>query len=117
MKKGVVLSAHDVSEGGLAVTLAEMGFTGKAGLKVDLAEVPTFDDTPAAEHLFGETPGRIVFEIAPENAALAEELGFTIIGETTGDGQLTITNGDDELIAISIAELKPIWQNGLKQYY
>ena len=117
VKKGAVLSAHDISEGGLAVTLAEMGFSGKAGLKVDLAEVPTFDDTPAAEHLFGETPGRIVFEIAPENAALAEELGFTVIGETTGDGQLTITNGDDKLIAVSIAELKPIWQNGLKQYY
>jgi len=117
IQKGVVLSAHDVSEGGLAVTLAEMGFSGKAGLKVDLANVPCADDTPAAEHLFGETPGRIVFEIKPENAALAEEFGFTIIGETTGDGQLLITNGDEPLIQASISELKPLWQNGLTPFY
>ena len=117
VKKGIILSAHDVSEGGLAVTLAEMGFSGKAGLKVDLADIPTNDDTPAAEHLFGETPGRIVFEVAPEHAAAAEELGFAIIGETTADGHLTITNGDDKLIHAPIAELKPMWQDGLKQYY
>jgi phosphoribosylformylglycinamidine synthase len=117
VKKGVILSAHDISEGGLAVTLAEMGFSGKAGLRVDLAEIPTTDDTPAAEHLFGETPGRIVFEIAPENIAAAEEQGFVVIGETTSDAHLTITNGDDKLIHAPIAELKPLWQNGLKEYY
>lgn len=117
VEKGIVLSAHDVSEGGLAVTLAEMGFSGKAGIHVDLSMVPCFDDTPAAEHLFGETPGRIVFEIAPENTKVAELLGFPVIGETTADGKLVIANGDTPLIEASIAALKPIWQNGLKQYY
>jgi len=117
VQRGVVLSAHDVSEGGLAVTLAEMGFSGKAGLSVDLAVVPCLDDTPAAEHLFGETPGRIIFEIAPENAALAEELGFTVIGETTADGFVTISNGDETLVHAVISELKSIWQGGLVPYY
>ncbi len=84
----MVLSAHDVSEGGLAVSLAEAGFSGKAGLQVDLAKVPCSDNAHAADHLFGETPGRIVFEIAPGNAPVAEELGFPVIGETTGDGRL-----------------------------
>ena len=117
VEAGVVLSAHDVSEGGLAVTLAEMGFSGKAGIKVDLGTVPCLDDTPAAEHLFGETPGRIVFEIAPANAHLAEQHGFSIIGETTTDGRLTITNGETKLIHASLSELKPLWQNGLTPYY
>ncbi len=117
VQAGVVLSAHDVSEGGLAVTLAEMGFSGKAGIKVDLGCVPCLDDTPAAEHLFGETPGRIVFEIAPENAHLAEQHGFSIIGDTTSDGHLIITNGETNLIHASLSELKPLWQNGLTPYY
>jgi phosphoribosylformylglycinamidine synthase len=117
VKQGVVLSAHDISEGGLAVAVAEMGFSGKAGLKVDLAEIPTFDDTPAAEHLFGETPGRILFEIAPENVKLATDYGFTIIGETTSDGIITISNGEDALIHAPVSELKPIWQGGLTEYY
>ncbi|MCE9520161.1 MAG: phosphoribosylformylglycinamidine synthase subunit PurL, partial [Verrucomicrobia bacterium] len=117
VEKGVVLSAHDVSEGGLAVTLAEAAFSGKAGVHVDLGTVPCFDDTTAAEHLFGETPGRIVFEIAAENAHLAEELGFLVIGETINNDQLVITNGETKLVDAPIAELKVIWKNGLVPYY
>ncbi|MBL9116295.1 MAG: phosphoribosylformylglycinamidine synthase subunit PurL [Verrucomicrobiaceae bacterium] len=117
VKKGVVLSAHDIGEGGLAVTLAEMGFSTKAGLKVDLAEVPTRDDTPAAEHLFGETPGRIVFEFAEEHAEAVKAAGFSIIGETTDDGHVTITNGKTKLVHANLAELKPVWQKGLAEWY
>lgn len=117
VKRGAVLSAHDIGEGGLAVTLAEMGFSGKAGVKVDLSNIPTLDDTPAAEHLFGETPGRLVFEVAPEHAALAGEFGFTEIGVSTGDGKLVITNGDHAYIDVPLQELKPIWKDGLKAYY
>jgi phosphoribosylformylglycinamidine synthase II len=117
VEKGVVLSAHDISEGGLGVALAEMGFSGKAGLSVDLSKLPTKGACETAELLFGETPGRIVLEIAPENAHLAEVLGFPVIGETTADGKLTITKGGEPLINASIAELKPIWKQGLVNYY
>lgn len=117
VKRGIVLSAHDVSEGGLAVALAEMGFSGKAGVHVDLSAVPTVDGTPVAEHLFGETPGRIVFEIADKHVKIVEDAGFTIIGETTEDGHLTIANGDQHLVHLPLSELKSIWQNGLTPYY
>ena len=117
VKRGLVLSAHDVSEGGLAVALAEMAFSGKAGIRADLAVVPTIDDTPAAEHLFGETPGRILFEVAPKDAMLAEQQGFTIIGETTDDGWLTITNESQKLVHAKVSDLKPIWKGGLSEYY
>ncbi len=40
MKRGLVLAAHDCSDGGLAVCLAEMAFAGGFGLCVDLAQVP-----------------------------------------------------------------------------
>lgn len=117
VQKGAVLSAHDISEGGLAVTLAEMAFSGKAGIKVNLGDIPTTVELQPAEYLFGETPACIVFEVAPEHAALAESLGFTAIGETTADGQLVIIDDENTFINASISELKPLWQNGLTPYY
>lgn len=117
VRRGMVLSAHDVGEGGLAVALTEMGFSGKAGVRVDLSTIPTLDDTPVAEHLFGETPGRIIFEIAEKHARYALGQGFTIIGETTDDGHVTITNSGKKIIHAKLSDLKPVWQNGLTPYY
>lgn len=113
VERGVILSAHDVGEGGLAVALAEMGFSGKAGIRVDVGTI----DAPRLEKIFGETPGRIVLEIAPENASMAEALGFPVIGEATAGERLVITDGDDALIDVPIAGLKSLWQDGLKKYY
>jgi phosphoribosylformylglycinamidine synthase len=116
--QGVVLSAHDASEGGLAVALAEMGFAGKAGVRVDAKNLPLHSgDVELAGRLFGETPGRILFEIAAENVHLAKAAGFAVIGESTDDGQGTITDGDTVLIHEPIAELKAIWKDGLTHYY
>src|SRR5690606_28409320 len=44
LKKGYIRSAHDLGEGGLAVALAEMAFSGKAGLEIDLCSLPMDDD-------------------------------------------------------------------------
>jgi phosphoribosylformylglycinamidine (FGAM) synthase-like enzyme len=116
--QGLVLSAHDVGEGGLAVALAEMGFSGKAGISVDLKNPPASGATVGvAERLFGETPGRIVFEISAEHAGVAEAAGFVVIGETTSDGHLSIADGGSSLIHVPIAQLKPLWKDGLSRYY
>ena len=119
VSQGVVLSAHDVGEGGLAVALAEMGFSNKAGVKADLQRCPNDIgyDPGGMNFLFVETPGRILFEIAPGNAHFAEELGFPVIGETTHDCRLLITDGETKLIDAPLAELKAIWKNGLVRYY
>ncbi len=118
IQSGVILAAHDVSEGGLAVALAEMGFAGKAGARVDVASLPVTDgDIGTCDRLFGETPGRIIFEIAPENVASAEAAGFPVIGETTADGRVTIVDGESVLVDAPISELKPLWKEGLTRYY
>jgi phosphoribosylformylglycinamidine synthase len=91
-----------------------MGFAGTAGVKVDLGQCPTDTRISNGTHLFAETPARIVFEVAAENAA---ECGFHVIGETTGDGKLVITHGHAELINAPLAELKALWKNGLTPYY
>ncbi len=122
VKKGLILSAHDVSEGGLAVTLAEMGFSGKAGLEVDLCELPAPPKLDPAAALFGESPSRIVLEIPHEKAEEAlkhfEKHDFACLGRATpSHDRLVILNGGDELINQPLTDLKSSWKNGLAQFY
>lgn len=117
VKKGAILATHDLSEGGLAVALAEFAFSGKAGIKVELENFPASKDCTLAEILFGETPGRFLIEVAPGHVDAVRAAGAVIIGESTGERWLHVTNRGTTLIDASIADLKPIWQNGLVQYY
>ena len=122
VKQGLILSAHDVSEGGLAVTLAEAAFSGKAGLEIDLSSLPTGEDVSVAAMLFGESPSRLVVEIAPENlekvAEIFEGQPFAPLGRAAGEhSSLKVTRGDDVLIDEPLDELKSLWKNGLAQYY
>ncbi len=122
IKNGWILSTHDVSEGGLAVTLAEMGFSGKAGIEVDLCTLPMDSDARKADLLFGESPSRLVLEIAPEHlsdvADLFDGLPFGTLGRAVSDTDvLRIEWGNEILVEESLSELKSIWKNGLAQYY
>ena len=70
LRTGRVRACHDVSEGGLAVALAEMAIGGRLGVSVE--QLPVDDPTVA---LFAESTGRFVCEVAPGDAAwLAAEL-------------------------------------------
>lgn len=122
VKQGLILSAHDVSEGGLAVTLAEVAFSGKAGLEIDLCSLPMDDDASKAAMLFGESPSRLVIEVAPENlervAKLFSGLPFATLGRATSSHtNLVVEWGKETLINEPIKELKSLWKNGLAQYY
>ncbi|QLG62885.1 phosphoribosylformylglycinamidine synthase subunit PurL [Halorarum salinum] len=84
------LAVHDVSTGGLAVTLAEM-VTPDAGVDVAV------DDAVA---LFDETPGRAVVETTDPDAVEARFDGVAPverIGEATADGTLAATVGDEPI--------------------
>jgi phosphoribosylformylglycinamidine synthase len=82
---GLLCSAHDVSEGGLAVALAECSIASGLGLEARLPGTLRAD-----LRLFGETAGRAVVTLAPgregELAALAERAGIPIfpIGRVGG---------------------------------
>ncbi len=117
VKQGAILATHDLSEGGLAVALAEMAFSGKAGLKIELENMPASKQCTLAEILFGETPGRLLMEVAPEHVAAVKAAGGIVIGETTGERWLHITNRSSTVIDLAIADLKTIWQNGLTPFY
>ncbi|MFD1567087.1 phosphoribosylformylglycinamidine synthase subunit PurL [Halolamina litorea] len=97
------LATHDTSDGGLAVTLAEM-VTDAAGVD------PAVEDDAA---LFSETPGRIVVETTDADA-LAEAVGddatVTELGTATGTGDLSITVGEESIRydAAGIADLRDV---------
>ena len=77
IREGLLKSAHDCSEGGLAVALAECCFDRKKlfGAELDLKA----GDTPAVTVLFNESQSRIVISVAPENL---EETHPYFAGET-----------------------------------
>ena len=85
--EGLVESAHDVSEGGLAVALAEMAMGGDLGIEAKL------DDADECSALFSESLGRIVLEVREKNLPrVLEALGrdASVIGKTAADQTLTI---------------------------
>jgi hypothetical protein len=72
--------------------------------------------------LFGESPSRLVVEIAPENlervAAVFEGQPFAPLGRAAGEhSNLKVTRGADVLINEPLDELKSLWKNGLAHYY
>ncbi|MDS0259257.1 phosphoribosylformylglycinamidine synthase subunit PurL [Haloarcula sp. S1CR25-12] len=91
-----VLASHDVSHGGLAVTLAEM-IHEDAGADVSLE---TVDRGTRKRLLFGEQPGRVVFETT-DPAAVREAFDgvapVTELGEADGSNHLSITVNEDTL--------------------
>ncbi len=101
-KEVVVESAHDLSDGGLAVALAEAAFRGGIGVTVEL-------DDPFID-LFSETTGRALVVVAEENheafVSLAErfDVELSSIGRTGGDR--IVVDGQFE---VGLAELRERW--------
>ena len=115
IKRGWIKSAHDCSEGGLAVALAECCMSnGDAmiGATIDLSK---FDERLDAL-LFGETQSRIVFSCAPQHAEeiLRSELPVTRLGSTGGDA-LRIKTSRGEL-SWDVARLRDVWWNTIGQW-
>ncbi|GFP11712.1 phosphoribosylformylglycinamidine synthase subunit PurL [Lactobacillus helveticus] len=108
MTQGLVTSAHDLSEGGLAVSLAESVFDTEFGLNINLSE---FDKTL----LFSETPGRLIVSVKPENKSAFESLlGSAVqeIGRVTDQRKLSIKLANDELNT-DVASLEKIWKESI----
>lgn len=64
---GLVTACHDVSEGGLAVAVAEMALAGRLGASIDLDAVPATAESPWVR-LYSESPTRFVVTVTPDHA-------------------------------------------------
>ena len=115
---GLLRSAHDCSDGGLAVALAECCIWSGLGLRGELLlpETLTGDALAATALLFGEAPSRIVVSASPDDwealSDLAAERGMllTRLGVVTGD-RLSFP----PLLDCAVDELYTTWRNGFRQ--
>jgi phosphoribosylformylglycinamidine synthase len=108
MQEGWVRACHDLSEGGLAVTAAEMCIGGRLGMDLDA------DGVDALCFLFGETNGCLLVEVAPEDAQ-AFEAGFAgldcaQVGKVRADDQLVIRDGRRVLLELPVDALVNAWK-------
>jgi phosphoribosylformylglycinamidine synthase len=117
IREGLVQSAHDCSEGGLAVTLAECCFDPQRLFGAEIAL--NAGDTPAATALFNESQSRIVISVAPENldnaiAMLRErDVPFEQLGKVGGD-ELQIRIGE-QIFRWPVAKIYDDWWNAIRR--
>ena len=110
IEAGIVKSAHDCSEGGLAVNLAESCINGNKGAEIDLGKSSLTD----IAKLFAESQSRIVISIAKDDLENLEELkknsnlNIEKLGEVKGEN-LKINN----LIDLPLKELKARWKESI----
>ncbi len=107
MRAGMVRACHDLSEGGLAVALAEMCIGGRLGCEIELQ----VSDPVAA--LYSESNGRLLVEVEPGNGpafeALVSALPAIKIGHVAAGGVLRIANRAEPLLSLPMATLVAAW--------
>jgi phosphoribosylformylglycinamidine synthase len=117
IREGLAKSAHDCSEGGLAVALAECCFNPEKLFGAEIAV--NADDTSANTVLFNESQSRVVISVAPENldntmSMLRErDVPFQHLGKV-GSDELRI-QVNEETFAWPIADLYDDWWNSIRR--
>nr|WP_315528206.1 phosphoribosylformylglycinamidine synthase subunit PurL [Carnobacterium maltaromaticum] len=107
IKAGLVTSAHDLAEGGLAVALAESAFGNGLGIEVAV-------DMPL-NWLFSETQSRYVISVKTEKTSAFKQLfddDATEIGKVTNDGKFNLTAKDGNL-QLETKQLRELWEDAI----
>lgn len=109
IQQGVVQSAHDVAEGGLAVALAESIFNEKGfGVEVEIK-----DDATVA--LFSESQSRFVVTVKQEDSQQFKALIDNVqqIGHVTANNQFTIKANNANIIQEDASTLSKLWKSSI----
>ncbi len=116
IRQGLAESAHDCSDGGLAVALAESAFPNGVGARVELVSSGL-----AAEFLlFGEDSSRILISCASEHVGRIQELAVEygiaaeVLGETVTERIEILVDGR-QVAAAGVSELKQAWASALER--
>jgi phosphoribosylformylglycinamidine synthase II len=121
----LVRSAHDCSDGGLAVTLAECCFeTAGIGAEVSLGAEQVARDprVNSAAALFGESASRVAISAVPDDVtrilerAAAARVPARVVGQTGGN-RLRMAAGGEIVIDLSVDEAERAWSTAIEQYF
>jgi len=111
IKKGVIFSCHDCSEGGIGIAVSEMCFGTGLGIKLSLDNVPVSDVKNPFSILFSESNSRFIVEVSREREKefeeIMSEMPFGKVGEVIPSRNLVIEN----LINIPVERLENVWKS------
>jgi len=111
--EGIVLSCHDLSEGGLGLAISEMAFSGNIGCEINLKKVIIGSNVRSDIVLFSESNTRFLVEVTKNDAKKIEEIfeGLPIarIGKTKKEKSLTIFYGRKKLVKLPLKQIKEKW--------
>ena len=116
IRAGLVRSAHDVSDGGLAVSLAESCPFGDVGADLTLPAAAARLDA----RLFGEVQSRVVLSVVPDDVARVAEIAqqrgaqVTQLGAVGGD-RLMLRTGGEVVVDTPVAELLTIYEGAIPE--
>ena len=120
IEAGRIAAAHDLSEGGFLVTAAEMLFEdGKLGATIDLSSRGESGRLDTA--LFGESQGRVVAAVKPDQAAdfLAAAKEASVEAETLGsinrEGIFKVSVAGEDLFTATTLSLLEAWENAIPE--
>jgi phosphoribosylformylglycinamidine synthase len=118
-------SAHDCSEGGVAVAIAECCFeNGGIGAEasIDSKHISRLESIDLAAALFSESATRVVVSVAPANVAKVLEraekadVAVRMIGRV-GGSRIRIAVGRETAIDVPLAEAERTWSSAIEQYF
>jgi len=123
--KGLLQSSHDISDGGLLLSLFEMTLPhrragGKIGLTVDIDGIA--NSLTSDKALFTQTPGFVV-EVAETDekafGSLAQNMGVVAhkIGTTMADASFVVTRNGETLVSGPLAAFHDTWEHGLDKVW
>jgi phosphoribosylformylglycinamidine synthase len=115
IEEGLLLACHDLSEGGLALAIAEMAFSGDIGVELDLEKI-SFDGVSRRHDLilFSESNSRFLVEVQKESTSrlrdLFRDVSIARIGRTVKDKHLRIYSGERKVVDLPLVILRKKWQ-------
>jgi phosphoribosylformylglycinamidine synthase len=110
LREGLILAAHDRSDGGLIATVAEMVMSGNCGVDISLN-----DAAAALPEIFSEEAGLVIEYLPVDEERIQAVLGacgvpFRILGDTTGDRRLVVCHDGCALVEIATPTLLSWWE-------
>ncbi len=114
--RGLIFSAHDVSVGGLAVTVLESLFRSRFGATLEI-----YSDSRPDFFLFAEMPTQVVVGVKDgdldtvKDIVEASDLDWMYIGKITGERVFRVIFNGDKVLEEDLQHLKEVWERSLEE--